>query len=573
VLRRGIAVKAGTAWRVGAAALSAFLLFCAYAPLSAPGAGWVAFIPLLLLARNTPPRDAFRWGMVSGLLFWLASLSWLLRLGDTGGYIVLVILGWILLAAYCSLYTGVFTMVVSRVFRTVGTERTWSNAGLVIGVPLLWVGFEYLRSTILTGFPWNTLGVSQWNNLAVIQVAEFGGVYAVSAVLMVMNTSVTLTAHSLYGGLRGRSRRRVHAELMVGLLICVVCCMYGLRKVSRLTGEPLPAEPLRVAALQPNIPQEKKWPEGHGDAIHEALQSLSRAASVVAPQLVVWPETAVPGILGENPVTTAFVADMAQLGSPLLVGTLESVSAETWTETFYNSAFLVDTNGTIVEKYRKRHLVPFGEYVPFGSLFGLEGKVAPLGFTCEPGKVSTVFRLPGSGVTFSALICFEDTVAALARESVRNGAGFLVDQTNDSWFDRTAAPEQHMSHCVFRCVENRVWAVRSANTGVTCCIDSTGRVVRYLGGDETGTGSFGFLNWHVIPREKGTPQTVYTRHGDRVFALPCGVLAVLALIFTVVCERRERSGNCALESAGGRRDSGVSALEDGREAGDRRSQE
>lgn len=546
-------MRAATAWRGGAAVLSAFLLFCAYAPLSAPGAAWVAFIPLLLLSRYTPSRDAFRWGVVSGLLFWLASLSWLLRLADTGGYLVLVVLGWILLSAYCALYTGMFTMVVSRVFRTVGTEGTWSNAGLVIGIPLLWVGFEYLRSTILTGFPWNALGVSQWNNLAVIQVAEFGGVYAVSAVLMVMNTSVMLTAHSLYSGLRGRSRRRMHAELMVGLLICLVSCSYGLRKVSRLTGEVPQTEPLRVAALQPNIPQVRKWPEGHGEAIHEALQSLSLAAAVVAPQLVVWPETAVPGILGENPITTAFVADMAQLGAPVLVGTLESVSPESWKETFYNSAFLVDTNGTILERYRKRHLVPFGEYVPFGSLFGLEGRVAPLGFTCEPGSVSTVFRLAGPGVTFSTLICFEDTVAALARASVRNGAGFLVNQTNDSWFDRTVAPIQHMSHCVFRCVENRVWAVRSANTGVTCCIDSTGRVVRYLGGDEPGIGAFGFLNWHVVPRGTDTPQTFYTRHGDRPFALPCGVLSALALLLTLIHHRRARRGSPGVGDGANRR--------------------
>jgi len=230
---------------------------------------------------------------------------------------------------------------------------------------------------------------------------------------------------------------------------------------------------------------------------------------------------------------------------------------------YYNSSFLVDTAGKIVQEYRKLHLVPFGEYLPFDKRLGFLERYAPIGMSCTPGTVSTVFRIrsselgtrnsetnyvprsafrvPHSEVTFSVLICFEDIIASLARKSVRNGARFLVNQTNDAWFDRSSAPRQHMSHCVFRCIENRVGAVRSTNTGVTCFIDRTGLIDRItqeiLRRGETHLVKYRIESMFVPGPDM--PLTFYTRYGDVPFALPCGIAAAVFFVLVVVQEKRK----------------------------------
>jgi len=476
-LETGNLGRRGIVLRIVAVLAGGLLMAAAFPPMEGAEAAWVALVPFLLLARFTGPMRSFRWGFAGGVVSWLLSISWMLKLSQTGGYALLVVIGWILLSGYCALYTGLFTMAASGLFRLGGAESRTKNLALIFAIPVVWIGLEYLRSTLFTGFPWNPLGVSQFRNLAVIQVAEWGGVYAVSAVIAVMNTALALTGLRLVGVYTRNQPSRLHVELMAGLLVCALCWMHGLRAARRVGREARERTQVRVAAIQPNIPQVQKWPVDFAETIFERLDSLTQwAIHGSKPQLVVWPETATPGAIGGDPQSTKFTEDMARLGVPLLAGTLEVIDDSPYSIRYYNSSFLYDENANIVARYRKRHLVPFGEYVPFAETLGLGTRLAPLGFTCTPGTAPTVFRLKDPQTSFSALICFEDTVARLARESVAAGAGFLVVQTNDAWFDGTAAPMQHMSHCVLRCVENRVPAVRAANTGVTCFIGSTGFV-------------------------------------------------------------------------------------------------
>jgi apolipoprotein N-acyltransferase len=167
----------------------------------------------------------------------------------------------------------------------------------------------------------------------------------------------------------------------------------------------------------------------------------------------------------------------------------------------------------------------------------LLGRLAPLGFSCTPGATSTVFRLDEpAGAAFSSLICFEDTVAPLARRSVLNGARLLVNQTNDAWFDGTAAAVQHMSHGVFRCIENRVPAVRCANTGVTCFIDPLGRVARLEQGADA---LYAQKSDQVVLPPRAMALTPYTRYGDLLLALPCAGLTGLVFVLAALAVKRE----------------------------------
>jgi len=323
---------------------------------------------------------------------------------------------------------------------------------------------------------------------------------------------------------RGRWGRRPHPELLIGFALLAGAFALGWQAWGR------PAPPghvLRAAVVQTDIPQDEKWDRAKIELIYGRLRELTSGALLTAPHLVIWPETALPDDVRFSPASYDLVADLATNGVPLLVGSMDTDDQPGAREpTYYNSTFLFDADGSIIGEYRKRHLVPFGEYVPLRNLLPFLKAMTPIQASFTGGHTSTVLRLPGAPVPFGALICFEDTVAALAREAVHNGARLLINQTNDAWFDPWWAQWQHMTHSILRAVENGVPVIRCANSGVSCFIDARGRVVHRL--DRHGQVRFpGFTTGEVaVPGEAFQP-TFYTRHGD-VFAGTC--LALVAAV-------------------------------------------
>jgi apolipoprotein N-acyltransferase len=412
------------------------------------------------------------------------------------------------------------------------------SIGLVLVVPLLWVGFEYLRGALFTGFPWNPLGVSQFRNLIIIQAAEWGGVYAVSGVLVVFNTVLTITSLRLIGAFSSNRRLIMRLDLGVAVIVFAVCWIGGMNAFRKAGMDAPDTQQVRLAAIQPNIPQLKKWPLEFAQEIYSRLRSQTEVAVMAQPDLIVWPETCVPGPLTTDPETMRFVESLATNNIPLLVGALEEGAISKWDITVYNSSFLFDGHGAIADVYRKLHLVPFGEYLPFDSKVAFIKRLAPLGFSCTPGTDTTIFHLAKPDTKFAVLICFEDIFAPLSRIAVRKGARFLINQTNDAWFDGSSGALQHLSQCVFRCVENRVGAVRVANTGVTCFIDRSGRTTMLL--DATGNARFlGFKLDGLRVSGPDMPLTFYTRYGDIPFALPCGVAAAVVFALVLIHEKRK----------------------------------
>ena len=560
------------------------MLSVSFHPMADASTAWAALVPLLVVTRFCRPAAAFGWGVLSGAVFWLSTVSWLLRLGKTGGPMPLVVLGWLLLSGYCALFMGGFAVLVAELFRLLdrhaartkesdgdaGRPTAIARVGMVIAIPVLWVGFEYLRGVLFTGFPWNALGVTQYRNIPIIQVAEWGGVYAVSAVVAAMNAALAMMLLRFVDSYRIGRQGRLQFDLMAGLLICALCWMYGVQRMKSIIKEPVARSEIRIGAVQPNVEQLKKWHDGFSDYIYEKVGTNTTLVAFGKPDLIIWPETAIPGQLSADPGystpdTSRFVMDMARLGSPLLAGSIEMgpghvvpTSARLLPDgrpdiiamliagelEVYNSSFLCTTNG-IVAQYRKRHLVPFGEYLPFDKKLRFLQRIAPVGYSCTPGTAITVFRLgvgEGKEAAFSTLICFEDIVATLARDAVRNGARLLINQTNDAWFDGSVGAVQHMTHCVFRCVENRVPAVRCANTGVTCFIDRMGRIDS-VSTDMVDAGQAHMVNYRmasVFVEGPDMPMTFYTKYGDLPFALPCGVLSLAGLVAVGVRWRRKK---------------------------------
>ncbi len=548
-------------------ALTGWLLACSF-PLppglegmEGAGAAWMALIPLMLVARCSRPRAAFAWGWTGGMVFWLLSLSWLLALRHTWGSLFLPVLGWFALSAYCSLYIGLFSALWAAVPGPRGRPEAPGDvlARLlpVLAAPVLWAGTEMLRAVMFTGFPWNPLGASQYLNVATIQVATVGGVYAVSALVVLLNAALAMTILSICAGMyrQGPRRHRVHVELMTGLAVVALCWSWGVRTVRRA---PLPSASatLRVAAVQPSIPQVAKWTEAYERDIHAALRGQTELALLSRPDLVVWPETTTPGMLRGDPVSRHLAESLASEGAWLLAGTMDYAPAGSG-DVYLNGSFLFSPDGVLEAVYHKRHLVLFGEYLPFEEWFPFIKRWAPLGFSCRRGpSLQPLMRLTATEagdprhvapVSFSVLICFEDVFPYLARRDVRRGARLLVNQTNNAWFEGSSASRQHMANAVLRAVENRVPLVRSANTGITCFVDRFGRLTERFVTDSGDSQARGFLVSAVTVPGETMNMTVYTRYGDLLFGLPCAFLTALGGMMPL-CRRFRTGGQSAPES-------------------------
>ena len=329
-----------------------------------------------------------------------------------------------------------------------------------------------------------------------------GGVALISAVIVWMNMGVFLTIRQ-YVGRRPVKKYRPHFELMLGLIPLALSVAFGMQVLFRA---PEVGDPVQVGLIQPNIPQTARRDAQLIHETRERLETLSSAAlRMNEVELLVWPETALPDYVRLSLSSRALVNRLTSDGVPLLVGTMD-FSEGVQERELHNSALLYDGGKEAVGTYHKQHLVPFGEYVPFPNVLR---SLSPLDVDFTAGETSTLFELPGKA-PFSVLICFEDTIGALARKAVQGGARWLINQTNDAWFDPSSQSEQHLAHAVFRCVENRVPMVRSCNTGVTAIIDSFGRVNRRLKPQKSG-----FLVGTIYPAPVEKQATQYTKLGDR----------------------------------------------------------
>ncbi len=480
--------------------------------LSFPGYGqatlvYIALVPLMFAVQSASVKKAALLGLLSGFVFFMLSMSWLTNLTGTVDSVLIKLsslAGYSILAAYCALYFIPFAIVASLGIKQWAGANLMKNIRLMFSVTMVWVGAEYLRSFLFTGFPWNPLGVSQYANAAIIQVAEWGGVYLVSAYIVWMNVALFVTFRQYTHGTRTK-KYRPHFELMIGLLPIALAVMHGM---NTLFNRPAVFDTVNIALIQPNIPQHEKWDEAKDRQIRERLEELTSAASRLDQlDLIIWPETALPDFVRSSKESYHLVKRLAEAGTPLLVGTMDfSLSKETLrAEAYHNSSILFGTDGMEIAKYDKQHLVPFGEYVPFPKLMR---KFTPIDVDFRGGTESTLIPLKGEA-SFSVLICFEDIIAPLAVKATRNGARWLINQTNDGWFDPSAQSEQHLAHAVFRCVENRIPMARCCNTGVSCTIDAYGIVQRNLK-----PMTKGFTTGEINPRPTGMKPTFYTRNGD-----------------------------------------------------------
>lgn len=546
--------------RAIAAVASGILLRLAYPPFSNADLAFFAIVPLLLALRSCEPRRGFGLGFAFGLAFRLLSLSWLVALKDNGGPLPLVAFGLLALSAYTALFNGAFGWMVSSLWAFTRRDGlpcpALFRAGAWLAEPLLWAGGEYLVGNLLSGFPWNPLAATQTANLALLSAVSIGGAALLSALILAMNSGIasllariwTDTIRPRFGG-PSPQRSRLPRTIPLGFALILLIAFWwrGIDRVRALDAASLSAtSKWRIVAVHPDAACIFERDDAAVAAANDTLLSYTELASATGPDLVVWPETSLPGFIPFDRDAAKLVREACSASdAPLLAGGVEYKPRFKGDRDglIFNSALLFRNRPFTVESYRKRHLVPFGEFIPMESKIPALKRLAPTGFSCEPGLEVGLFGIanksaPTNVVTalFSPMICFEDVFPYLSRAAALSGAAALVSIVNDSWFDGTSEPEQHLAHAVLRAVETGLPIVRAANRGVSAFILPSGRVLRRIG-DGSGGGSPGFItaDLGIDPCPRHTP---YVRFGDRFFAQPCAGLFVGFLVVLSIRRRR-----------------------------------
>jgi len=453
--------------RVLAAIASGLLLVLSFAPFGLWPLAFAAFVPLLISLEGQRGRRSFILGYITGLVFFIGAVYWVVySMHFYGGLSFMESLPvLILLSAYLALFFAFFTLL-SRLSPA-------SSLGALLYLPALWVSLEYLRGHLFTGFPWVLSGYAPAHSLVLIQIADITGVYGLGFLIMAVNVAIYLV---LVSWMKGLSRPIGVIVVTAALLAAVL--VYGALRVRQVDSVVKGWPAVRVAVAQGNIDQSLKWDRRFQGETLRIYGSLTERAAEGGAGLVVWPETAVPFYLERDMTGRMAVAEIARqnkvrllTGSPAYDYNKKNKKVE-----LYNSAYLIPREGRITGRYDKVHLVPYGEYVPFKRFMPFIKKLtAGVGdFTAGPGPVPLKLDGYKSGV----LICYEAIFPVLSRGSVLAGAGLLVNITNDAWFGKTSAPYQHLEMTLLRAVENRVFLLRAANTGISAVIDPVGRVLK-----------------------------------------------------------------------------------------------
>lgn len=484
---------------------------------------WVALTPLIVaLLRTRPegeleiagslrlrpatPGQGFLLGYVCGILWYAGTCYWIYdTMRQYGGLNAPeALLALFLFCCYLGLYHGLFGLLVSLL---AGPARDYRRA--LVTVPFLWVAVELARTRV-TGFPWNLLGIAQVDNVALCRIAPWTGVYGISFEIVLVN--VALAAAFVIP----REKR--------GAMLAAALAAAAVLQAGRLVETPAAKADHAALLVQQNIPVFANWtPTSFQKTLSDLMElTLKSAANSAGAKLdlVVWPESPAPFFTNDDQFRAA-ISQMARgTNTWTVAGAIGSASATHGQPApVFNSAALVSPTGVWTARYDKVHLVPFGEYLPFPSLFSFAG-----GLTREVGEFqhgASRTPLDAGGEQLGVFICYESVFPDDVRKFAEQGAQVFVNISNDGWYGDSGAYAQHLNQTRMRAIENNRWLLSATDTGVTASIDPWGSVVTRAPRKERTT--------LVAPYALTSVTTFYTRRGDW-FAYACAIISIGALL-------------------------------------------
>lgn len=478
---------------------SALLLWLSFFPVNWGFLAWFALAPLLALVRaECRPRQVLLAAWVGGLAYYVAAISWM-RVAH-----ISMVASWLVLSFYCSLYVPLAITLARRFERDL-------RLPLIATMPTLWIAFEYFRSWFGTGFSWYLLGHTQHDVPALLQLADLGGAFGLSFLIVAVNVVIfealwwIPAVRQTFAGRYAAAPCCAASFAVQFALVAVALCagwVYGEARIAEADFTPGP----RVALLQANLDQRLKIEAERSVEARAKAQGVYRDLCLQAskafptPDMIVWPETSFPdgwvalakGInLEGQPAEFRKSLASAQMPARMMAATSKTavlLGANTVVLDYnqklrrYNSALLLDPAGNDLGRYDKSHRVPFGEYVPFVDSLPFMKVFSPYDYdySISPGVDKT--RLKLGKYSFGVIICYEDTDPYVTREFAQTTTDgppvdFLVNISNDGWFDGTQEHEQHLAISRFRAVETRRTLLRSVNMGISAAIDGNGRVL------------------------------------------------------------------------------------------------
>ncbi len=475
-----------TRTRIALAVLSGVLEPLGFAGFGLFPLTWIAKVPVLLAVRDLPPRDAFRYGMIYGLIAYFGGYHWLAHTFSTFGGLspVLAWLGTLLVCSYLGLLFGFLIAMV----RYLKVPPVWSLAFVNPALELIFPNI----------FPYN-IGASQHRFTAITQIVELTGMLGLTALIGLVNGTCLELLES-----RLDHRKLFKARVLVPALIFAITLAFGLVRLSQFDSQKHPQ--LTVGLIQTNLDAAQKLRNMASLRADHQTMSHTLVAAHPEVELIIWPETVIK-------------APPPELPRPFILGAMLRDDQNH----LFNAALSPES------RYDKRSLLPFGEMIPFESTFPSLRGLFP--FTGRYTAGSSLHHLQAAGITFLPTLCYEDIQPARVREiwAQSGPAEALVNLSDDSWFGDTHEPRIHLALATFRAIETRRALIRSTNTGISALVDPAGRILAQTGQHtrETLVGRF------PIIRDGST--TLYMRFGDWF-----GWLCVLLTLSTFVSLRMRR---------------------------------
>jgi apolipoprotein N-acyltransferase len=409
--------------------------------------------------------------------------------------------------AILSVFTGVSFMIV-KFWPYDGISRAFAFAAI-------WVGFEWLRGHLFTGFPWNLLGYTWAFSPGMVQIASLLGVYGLSLLVVLLGISINY----LVG-------KEFFAKCIVLILYLIASLGWIWGTVRLESPDFLVAQSLAIRLVQPSIPQSLKWDPAQKEENFKELLSLTAQPSHLPLKAIIWPETAVPFFLEQEYARCQSISNVIPKGGLLFTGSLRRTLPYVTPFEIWNSLLVLNERGHIIAHYDKSHLVPFGEYIPLRNLsdrlFG-KGSIKKItaglmDFTSGPGPET--IALPKGFFAFTGLVCYEVIFPGAVINPIQTRPGWMINVTNDGWYGNTSGPYQHLEMTRFRAVEEGIPLVRAANSGISAVFDAYGRNLGSLG-----LGKKGVLDVFLPPPTRLVPP--YAHWGDWItLILIVGTLSI-----------------------------------------------
>jgi apolipoprotein N-acyltransferase len=490
--------------------ITALLAVCAFPKINLFFLAWMAFIPLIYVITRSGLKSSFFYGFISGFIFNAIGLYWLVPMlkFNTGSYLQTVTAA-CTLWAYLALYWGIWSLYLNfsqNVLRKTLKNYLYSNVLIILFGSSMWVLLEYIRTYFLTGFPWMLVGYSQYKFTEIIQIAEFTGIYGVSFLIIFCNLCFYFWI----------STQKGNKYLYIALVLIVAVSIFGAARVYkfRFFGD----QEFTVSIVQPNVDQNKKWDQFYKNNIISNLKEYAFKIAENKTDLVIWPETVLPGSIPEDEQLYESIKYMVKTaGGFNIVGSVYNDK----NYGYFNVALAFNERDNDYKAvHKKNHLVPFGEYIPFRNLFSRFFDVLNQMGDSNKGQDTNVFD--NGKIYAGAIICSENFFPDISRNFVLSGAKVLTNHTNDAWFFDTAALHQHFSMNIFRAVENRKAVIVSANSGISGIIEASGVVVT-----KTVSSKSMLLTGKFLQNDF---KTFYTKYGDLFINMCAGLLLVLVLL-------------------------------------------